>query len=144
MSMHLPYIYTKCLCNENLWISVQCNWEIMWPHEYSTTGKEQLFYHCKQISRFRSNCWCRYYVSFSRRNKTKWSYIRQGFRGWNVAKVFFRAVSTSNFKVLDVKVMSRNCKACASKDDLRKSNKIEFDKWNVLHEPSCKAWRICW
>ena len=46
-------------------------------------------------------------------------------------------VSTSNFKVLDVEIMSR--KACAPKDDFRKSNKIEFDKWKILHEPSCKA-----
>ena len=49
------------------------------------------------------------------------------------------AVSTAIFKMLDFEIMSRNCKACASKDDVRKSNKIEFDKWKILHEPSCKA-----
>ena len=61
---------------------------------------------------------------------------KRGFSSMNGVVV---AVSTTNIKVLDVEIMSRNCKACASKDDLRKSNKIEFDKWKILHEPSCKA-----
>ena len=47
---------------------------------------------------------------------------RRGFSSLNGVVV---AVSTSNFKVVYVEVMSRNCQACASKEELRKTNKLE-------------------
>ena len=61
---------------------------------------------------------------------------RIGFSSLNGVVV---AVSTSNFKVFDVEIMSRNCKACSLKEDLRKTNKVESDKWKAIHEPSCNA-----
>ena len=47
---------------------------------------------------------------------------RRGFSSLNGVVV---AVSTSNFKVVYVEVMSRYCQACASKEELRKTNKLE-------------------
>ena len=61
---------------------------------------------------------------------------KRGFSSLNGVVV---TVSTSNFKVLDVEIMSRNCKTCSFKEDLRKTNKVEYDKWKAIHEPSCNA-----
>ena len=50
---------------------------------------------------------------------------KTGFSSLNGVVV---AVSTSNFKVLDVEIMSRNYKACSFKEDLRKTDRVEYDK----------------
>ena len=55
---------------------------------------------------------------------------RRGFSSLNGVVL---AVSTSNFKVVDVEAMSRYCQSCASKEEL------EFDNWKGTHKPSCKA-----
>ena len=47
---------------------------------------------------------------------------QRGFSSLNGVVV---AVSTSNFKVVDVEAMSRYCQACASKGELRKTEKLE-------------------
>ena len=47
------------------------------------------------------------------------------------------AVSTTNFKVLDVEIMSRHCKACNAKESL-KENK-ELYEWKVNHQSQCNA-----
>ena len=48
------------------------------------------------------------------------------------------AVSTTNFKVLDVEIMSRHCKACNAKESL-KENKELYEEWKVNHQPQCNA-----
>ena len=48
------------------------------------------------------------------------------------------AVSTTNFRIVDVE-MSRYCQPCTSKEELRKTDKIAFDKWKIDHEASCKS-----
>ena len=45
---------------------------------------------------------------------------KRGFSSLNGVAV---AVSTSNFKVLDVEIMSRNCKACSLKEELLKQTR---------------------
>ena len=60
-------------------------------------------------------------------------------RGFSSPNDVVVGVSTSNFKVLDVEIMSTTCKACSFKEDLRKTNKVEYDKWKAIHEPSCNA-----
>ena len=49
------------------------------------------------------------------------------------------AISTSSFKVVDVETMSRNCKACISKENLCIENKEMFDAWKENHEPELSA-----
>ena len=48
------------------------------------------------------------------------------------------AVSTTNFKVLDVEIMSRHCKACNAKESL-KENKELYEEWKVNHQSQCNA-----
>ena len=61
---------------------------------------------------------------------------KRGFSSLNGVVV---AVSTSNFKVLHVEIMSGNCKACSFKEDFRKTTKVEYDKWKAIHETSCNV-----
>ena len=61
---------------------------------------------------------CNRYWCFSRG-----TWQRRGFSSLNGVVVV--AVSTSIFKVVDVEAMSRYCQACASKEELRKTNKLE-------------------
>ena len=35
--------------------------------------------------------------------------------------------------------MSRYCYVCASKNDLKRTNKEEYEAWKLLHQPDCKA-----
>ena len=49
------------------------------------------------------------------------------------------AISTSNFKVVDVETMSKNCKACISSENLRKENKEMFDAGKENHVPECSV-----
>ena len=49
------------------------------------------------------------------------------------------AASTTNFKIVDVEIMLRYCQPCTSKEELRETDKIAFDKWKIDHEVSCKA-----
>ena len=64
------------------------------------------------------------YSQLSSKLKDGAKYDGSGFASLNGVVV---AISTSNFKVLDVKTMSRHCKACASKENIRKSNKEVYD-----------------
>ena len=61
---------------------------------------------------------------------------KRGFASLNGVVV---AISTSNFKVLDVETMSRHCKACVSKENIRKSNKEVYDLWKANHVTECSA-----
>ena len=45
-------------------------------------------------------------------------------------------VSITNFEVVDVEIMLRYC---TPKEELRKSDKITFDKWKIDHNASSKA-----
>ena len=49
------------------------------------------------------------------------------------------AVSTTNFKAVDVEIVSRYCQPWTSKEELRKTNKIAFNKWKIGHEARCEA-----
>ena len=49
------------------------------------------------------------------------------------------AVSTTNFKAVDVEIVSRYCQPWTSKEELTKTDKIAFNKWKIDHEASCKA-----
>ena len=49
------------------------------------------------------------------------------------------AVSTTNFKAVNVEIISRYCQPWTSKEELRKTDKIAFNKWKIDHEASCKA-----
>ena len=60
-------------------------------------------------------------------------------RGFSSLNGIVVAISTSNFKVVDVEAMSRNCKACSSKENLRKIDKVAFDAWKSNHNASCSA-----
>ena len=60
-------------------------------------------------------------------------------RGFSSLNGIVAAVSTSNFKVIDVDTLSRYCPACASKEELRKTDRLEYDKWKTIHTPNCKA-----
>ena len=53
---------------------------------------------------------------------------RKGFSSLNGVVV---AVSTTNFQVVDVEIRSRYCQPCTSKEELRKTDKIAFDKWKI-------------
>ena len=61
---------------------------------------------------------------------------RGGFSSLNGVVV---AVSTTNFKAVDVEIVSRYCQPWISKEELRKTDKTAFNKWKIDHEASCKA-----
>ena len=63
------------------------------------------------------------------------SWQRRGCSSLNGVMV---AVSTTNFKVLDVEIMSRHCKACNAKESL-KENKELYEEWKVNHHSQCNA-----
>ena len=56
-------------------------------------------------------------------------------RGVGVAVV----VSTTNFKAVDVEIVSRYCQPWTSKEELRKTDKIAFNKWKIDHEANYKG-----
>ena len=60
-------------------------------------------------------------------------------RGFSSLNGVVAAISTSNFKVLDVKTMWRICKACVLKEKHRKDNPNEYGQWKANHEPKCNA-----
>ena len=53
-----------------------------------------------------------------------------------ISRTLVVVVSTTNLKVVDVEIMTR---PCTSKEELRKTEKIAFDKWKIDHEAICKA-----
>ena len=65
---------------------------------------------------------------------------KRGFASLNGVVV---AISTSNSKVLDVETMSRHCKSCVSKENIRKSNKgsLRFMESKPHNRVQCK---LCW
>ena len=61
---------------------------------------------------------------------------KRGFASLNGVVV---AISTTNRNILDVEAMSRYCNVCASKNDLKRTNRDEYEAWKLLHKPDCKA-----
>ena len=60
---------------------------------------------------------------------------KRGFGSLNGVVV---AMSTTNCKELDVEPMLRHCYVCASKTDLKRTNKEEYEAWKLI-QPDCKA-----
>lgn len=63
------------------------------------------------------------------------SWQRRGYSSFNGT---FTTISLQTGKILDIEVMSRYCKACALKEDLRKTDQNAYDKWMKSHQAHCK------
>ena len=48
------------------------------------------------------------------------------------------AVSITTGKVIDIEIMSRNCKACVSNEHLKTTCPAEYDIWKNNHDKECQ------
>ena len=58
-------------------------------------------------------------------------------RGYSSLNGTYTTISLKTGKVLDCEVMSRHCKACKLKENLKKTDRISYDKWYEKHQNKC-------
>ena len=63
------------------------------------------------------------------------SWQRRGYSSLNGAVT---TISLQTGKILDIEVMSRYCKACTLKENLRKPDPTSYNKWMTSHKEHCK------
>ena len=59
------------------------------------------------------------------------SWQRRGFASLNGS---FTSISLATGKILDISVMSRYCKGCKSKENLKKTDNIAYETWRSNHD----------
>ena len=59
-------------------------------------------------------------------------------RGFSSLNGVVAAVSVNTGNVVDIEIMSRNCKACESHENMRISNPVDYDLWKNSHEKDCQ------
>ena len=59
-------------------------------------------------------------------------------RGFSSLNGVVATVTVSTGKVVDIEIMSRNCKSCESHESMRISNPVDYDIWKNNHEKNCQ------
>lgn len=59
------------------------------------------------------------------------SWQRRGFASFNGT---FTSISLDTGKILDIAVMSRYCKGCKSRENLKKTNNFAYETWRLNHD----------
>ena len=65
-------------------------------------------------------------------------YIKMATTGYASLNGCVATLSLDNGKFLDIEPMSRHCRMCKSREDLKKSDPNKYDEWFEVHKSKCK------
>ena len=68
------------------------------------------------------------------------SWQRRGFASLNGS---FTSISLDTGKILDIAVMSRYCKGCKSKENLKKTDNFAYQTWRLKHDCRLNQLHLC-